>query len=383
MAGFGFTEAQEMFRREVRNFAQKELAPGAKERAKLDHLPKEITKKAADVGLLGINIPEKYGGEPADYVSVGIASEELAKVDLALATRVTHGQVAFLWLQHSSEELRQEWIPQIVAGEKSLCYGGTEPDFGSDAAGTKTRATKDGDSYIISGEKTCISNGMQADISVVLANADPAAGARGLSCFLVPLDLPGVNRSHLPHSGFKPTTDASLIYDDVRIPASYRLGEEGKGFSLIFREFNFTRVLLSLMPLGAAQTSLEEAMDYAKQRIAFGRPIAKFEGISFKIAEHATLIEAARLLCYRTLYLRDQGLPHVKEAAMVKWFSPMVAFNAVHDAILIHGHIGYSEEHPLEQRLRDVMGFEYADGTAEIMKIIIARELMGREFQPY
>ncbi len=292
--------------------------------------------------------------------------------------------VAYLCLQQSSEEVREEWLPQIVAGEKVGCFAVTEPDAGSDAAAMRMTAIRDGDYYVLNGEKTCISFGGEADAAIMFAKTDPKQRAKGVTCFWVPLHLPGIIKSPILHTGFKPVA-ASIIMDAVHLPDKYRVGDEGKGFYIFAGGggADYLRPCLGLVALGQAQASLEEAMNYALQRTAFGQPIARFEGVSFKIAEHATLIEAGRMLCYRTLSLKDQGLVHTKESAMCKWWCPEVAFNAIHDSLRIHGHIGYSEEYPLEQRLRDVMGLEFADGTAEIMKLIIARELMGRTVLPY
>jgi cyclohexanecarboxyl-CoA dehydrogenase len=383
MSGFGFSEAQEMLRKEVREFAQKELLPGAKERAKQDRFPRELVKRIGELGLLGINLPEEFGGQTADWVSVGIAVEEIAKADFSLSMLPHQVIGCALAILQGDKEVQQEWLPPLIRGEKLIALATTEPDCGSDAAAMKTKAVRKGDHYILQGEKTSISLGMQAEVSIIFAKTDPAQRARGVTAFLVPLDLPGISRSPFRDMGCKPIGRASLILDDVSLPAKYRLGEEGQGFYTVMKQFDFIRICLGLEALGAAQVSLEEAMTFAKQRTAFGKPIAKFEGVSFKIAEHATLIEAARLLCYRALWLRDQGLPHTKESAMAKWFAPQVAVHAIHDALLIHGHVGYSEEYPLEQRLRDVIGWEIGDGTAEIMKVIISRELLGREFLPY
>lgn len=383
MAGFGFSEAQEMFRGEVKSFAQRELSPGVRERVKLGEIPRDIIKKVADMGLLGINLPEKYGGQIGDWVTVGIAVEEMAKVDYSAGLLPVLPVATSLVLQYASPEVEGEWLPFLIRGEKMGCLCLTEPDCGSDAAAIRTGGVRDGDYYVLNGEKTSISMGMQADIAVVFAKTDMAAGARGVSCFLVPLDIDGVERSRFLDMGWHVVGRASLVLDNVYVPAKYRIGDEGKGFYLVMGQFDFIRVGASIAALGLAQTSLEEAANYAKQRKAFNRPIAKFEGVSFKIAEHATRIEAARLLCYRALWLKDQGVNHVKESAMCKWLCPVVAVNAIHDSLLTFGHIGYSEEYPIEQRLRDAIGFEMADGTADIMKIIICREIMGREYLPY
>jgi len=384
MAGFGFTEAQEMFRREVRDFARRELAPGAKERAKVCGVSHDILKKVADMGLLGISLPEKYGGQGADWVSLGIAIEEVTKADFLAGMLPVYSGVSYLCLEQGQEEVRQEWLPAIIRGEKSACFAVTEPDAGSDAAGMQMTATREGDYYVLNGEKTSISFGMDADAAILFAKTNPKERSKGVTCFWVPLDLPGINRVAISHSGFKPIHASSIAIDGARLPAKYRVGEEGKGFYVFAGGgTDFLRPCLGMVGLGLAQVSLEETMNYVVQRTAFGQPIARFEGVSFKIAEHATLIEAARLLCYRTFFLKDQGLPHTKESAMCKWWCPVVAFDAIHDCLLLHGHLGYSEDYPLEQRLRDALGLEFADGTAQIMKIIIARELMGRVAVPY
>jgi cyclohexanecarboxyl-CoA dehydrogenase len=218
---------------------------------------------------------------------------------------------------------------------------------------------------------------------MLFARTDAAAKARGVTAFLVPLDRPGVSRQGLRDLGSRAIGRAVLSFDHVRIPISHRLGDEGTGFYQVMQGFDFNRVLIGLASLGAAQASLEETMRYVKERRAFGRPIVQFEGVSFPIAEAATLIEAARLLCYRGLWLADRGERHTKESAMVKWWAPRLAMDTIHQCLLLHGHYGYTDELPFEQRLRDVIGLEIGDGTAEVMKLIVARELMGREALPY
>jgi len=383
MGGFGFSEEQEMFRRTARDFAQRELAPGAKERAKMGEYPREIMKKIADAGLMGLGSPAKYGGQDADWVTLGIAIEEMAKVDMAAGLMLTNPALLKVVMSQCSEDLRQKYLTAATKGECWACLVITEPHCGSDAAAMRTKAIKEGNYYILNGEKTAITSGVSGDVAMFAAKTDPTLGARGVTFFLVPLDLPGISRSRIPDMGWQPISGSSLFFDNVRLPEEYRLSEEGKGFYMMMGQFDVLRVFLSLIPLGQAQTCLEDAITYAKQRTAFGQPIARFEGISFKIAEHATYIEAARMLCYRALWLADQGLPHTKESAMCKWLCPVVAYDAAHDALLIHGHVAYSEEYPIEQRLRDIIGYEFADGTAQVMKMIIARQLIGREARPY
>jgi cyclohexanecarboxyl-CoA dehydrogenase len=218
---------------------------------------------------------------------------------------------------------------------------------------------------------------------MVFARTGAGTGARGVSAFLVPLDLPGVARSRLRDLGTHVIGRAVLSFDHVRVPVSHRLGAEGTGFRQVMQSFDFNRALIGLACLGAAQVSLEETMAYVKGRQAFGRALARFEGVSFPIAESATHLEAARWLCYRALWLADRGQPYTKEAAMVKSWVPRLAVDTIHQCLLLHGHYGYTDELPLEQRMRDVMGLEIGDGAAAIMKIVVARELMGRESLPY
>ena len=243
--GFGFTEAQEMFRREVANFVQRELAPGAKERAKQDFIDRGITKKLGDMGFLGLNLPEKYGGQPADWVSIGIAVEELSKAGV-LGAWGSMNSILIPNLLQASEEVQQEWIPSLIKGDKLLCFGVTEPDSGSDATAMKSRATRDGDFYVINGEKTSLTVGMQADACMLFVKTDPKAGARGITLFLVPLDLPGITKSVFRDMGWLPFGRASLIFDEVKVPSRYRLGEEGKGFYAAMGFFDSMRIFLGL-----------------------------------------------------------------------------------------------------------------------------------------
>ncbi|MDY6833196.1 MAG: acyl-CoA dehydrogenase family protein [Chloroflexota bacterium] len=383
MGGFGFTEAQEMFRREVRNFARQELPAGAKERAKRHEPDREMIAKLAAADLLGISLPEKYGGQGGDWISMGIAMEEMGKVDFYASLMPIIPGLAYTFLSMSQEDLIDEWLPPLIKGDKLGCFGVTEADSGSDAAAMKTVAVRDGDDYIITGEKISITNAAFADACIFFAKTDPSLKHKGISAFWVPMDLPGIVKSPIPHTGWKPAAAASIFMDSVRLPAKYRVGDEGQGFYIFGGATDYLRVGLGLIAIAMAEASVEETIANVQQRMAFGKPIAQFEGVSFKIAEHATRIEAAKLLCYRAFYLKDQGMPHTKESAMVKWWCPEVAFNAVHDCLLLHGHVGYSEEAPLEQRLRDVMGFEFADGTAQIMKLVIVRQLIGKAAIPY
>jgi cyclohexanecarboxyl-CoA dehydrogenase len=383
MVDFAFTEAQEEFARVIRTFAQQELAPKYAHWDRSGEFPAEQWRKMGALGITGICIPEEYGGQAADCVTAGIAAEEVARGDFncgyALIENCLNGEI----LKHAQEAVRRQWLPGMARGDHIMALAVTEARGGSDAAGMTTRAVRHGDEYILSGEKSGISMLMPADSVLVFAKTDSDAGARGVSTFLVPTDLPGVRRTLLRDMGERAIQRGTLALDDVRVPRDSLIGQEGQGFYLVMNAFDYSRVIIALMCIGTAEQSLEETILYVKQREAFGRPLAKFEGVSFPIAEHATMLAAARWLCYRTLWLRDQGLPHSKEAAMVKWWGPKVAVDAIHDCLLLHGHYGYTQDLPLEQRLRDVIGLEIGDGTAQVSKIVIARELFGREFLPY
>lgn len=383
MPEFGFNEAQLMFQDKARDFATRVLAPGAKERVKQNRYPREIVKQMGKGGFQGLWIPEEYGGQPGDAIMLGITAEEFGKVDHASTNFPLQAFGSAIIVGHSHPDTQKEWLPRVASGEVIPCFSVTEPECGSDATAIRTRATRDGDYYILNGEKTSVTLGMQADLAGLFATVDPSKRARGVTCFVVPLDLPGVTRQRFVDSGFLPLERASIFLDDVRIPVKYRSGEEGQGFRLALQDFDIFRVMLGLVCMGMAETSLDEAFNYAKERRAWGRPILKFEGVSFRLVESLIRVEAARLLCYKAMWLHDQGMPFAKEAAMVKYLGPEVAMDAIHNAYLTFGHVGYDTEYPLEQRLRDCLGYEFADGSADIMKLNVLRHVAGTQFLPY
>jgi cyclohexanecarboxyl-CoA dehydrogenase len=379
MLDFTFTEEQEMIRGMVRDFAVKELAPGYASRVKAESIPPEIIKKMAGLGLLGLSIPEEYGGQPKDAVTVGLILEELARHAADGAWLVFNGYSVANIVRLGSPELKQEWLTAMASGEKLVCMAATEAEAGSDLANLKTTARRDGDGYVLNGEKNRVSGALLGHGAMVLAKTDPAS--RKLTPFLMPFDLPGVSISRINDMGNESFTGGIVGLEDVRLPRKYLLGdEEGKGFYEAMRTFDACRAFASLEALAAAAVTLQETIEYARGRVQFKRPIASFQGVSFTLAEAATQIELGRWLCYRTLWLRDKGLPHTKESAMVKWWCPRVAFDIIHKCLLIHGHYGYSKDLPLEQRLRDAIVPEIGDGTSEIMKSIIVREIIGRQY---
>jgi cyclohexanecarboxyl-CoA dehydrogenase len=377
-----FSKEQKRFCEWVRAFAEKEFSEGARERAKLDYVSADVVKKLAAAGLLEMGTSAKYAKRPKDYVTMGIAHEEVCKIDFSAMIVMLIQVLVYGMAEWMSDELREDLVPSTTAGDKFLCFANTEPDCGSDAVAIRAEAHRSDDGYVISGEKTSISGGMQADGVILTARTDPGPGAKGITLFYVPLDAPGVSRSLFCDMGNIPAGRASIALDRVRIPAAWRIGEEGQGFTKVMRTFDASRVLVALSALGLAEKSLDEAVEYVKMRKVFGEALARFETVSFKLAEHATLLEAARLICYQALRLRDEGLPHSKEAAMAKWFAPKCAVEAIHDILLIFGHSGYNEVNPVGQRWRDAISTQLGDGTAEIMKLIIAREMLGSQFAP-
>jgi len=381
---FAFSPEQDELIRTLRAFARKDLQPRSAHWDKSGEFPWEAFRQMGELGLLGLRIPADHGGQDSDYLTFGIAMEEIARGDFACTYGLQLAGLAGEILGRSgSDEVKTRWLPSTARGETIVSLALTEPGVGSDAANLACRAEREGDGYVITGEKSGISLGMVAQAAIVFARTDPAGRARGVTAFLVPLDLPGVSRSPLRDMGTRAIGRAVLAFDRVRVPDSHRLGEEGTGFYQVMQGFDYNRVGIALACLGVAQVSLEETMAYVKERKAFGRSLATFEGVSFPIAEAATQVDACRWLCYRALWLADHGQRHTKESAMTKWWAPRLAVDTIHQCLLFHGHYGYTDELPFEQRMRDVIGLEIGDGAAEVMKMVVARELMGRESLPY
>jgi cyclohexanecarboxyl-CoA dehydrogenase len=278
--------------------------------------------------------------------------------------------------------LKERWLKPILAGDKLVAIALTEPSAGSDAARLTLKAVREtttgGEHFVITGEKTSISLADQADVAVVFARTGtPESGAKGISAFLVPMDVPGITRTAFDDVGTRAVGRGSIFFDGVRVPADHMLGDEGMGFIQVMQGFDYSRALIGLQCLGVARASLDEAWDYAKGRETFGQPIIERQGVSFPLAEGETYLEALRWHCLRTLWLKDQGKPHTAEAAMCKWWGPKLACEIIHQCLLTHGHGGYASDYAFAQRYRDVLGLQIGDGTANIMKMIIAREKSG------
>jgi cyclohexanecarboxyl-CoA dehydrogenase len=283
---------------------------------------------------------------------------------------------------HGQAEVVAPWLKRLTRGEALLAIALTEPRGGSDAASLRLRVERDGDAYVVNGEKTSISAADQADAAVVFGRTGSIeSGAHGVTALLIPMTLPGISRSRFDCHGQRAIGRGSLFFENVRVPVSHRLGEENQGFVQVMQGFDYSRALIGLQVLGVARAALDETWPYAAARQAFGRPLSAFQGVSHPLAELDTQVEAARLLCLQALWLKDRGAPHSAEAAMCKWWAPKLAYDVVHQCLLTFGHGGY-DRGPMEQRLRDVLGFQIGDGTAQIMKTIIARARAGREAVP-
>jgi cyclohexanecarboxyl-CoA dehydrogenase len=379
LISFAFTEEQEAFRRTLARFAQEVLRPGYRERASTTEFPWDVQRQLGSMGVLGIGLPEKSGGTGMeDPILLGLATETLAEGDVNVAASPVQIGLVGSQLARGSEAVLQQYLTPLIKGECTVAIALTEPGSGSDAAALRTIAEPAPGGWRLRGEKTAISWAMNATAALVYARAPGTSRSSGVSCFVVPLDAPGVSRTRTLGMGCLPLGWGSISMDEVFVPQEQLIGDEGSGFADVMHHFDFSRPALGLLCLGAAKTSLDEAMTFATEREAFGQPIINYQGVSFPLAEHATYLEAARWLCYRALWLRATGASHTGVASMSKWWPPVVAKDAIEAAMRIHGHLGYSAELPLQQRLRDVMAYLIADGTAEIQKRVIVKELVGR-----
>ena len=374
------TDDQQALRELARRYARERLQPGYQKRERESGIDRELCREMGRLGLVGIDLPEDLGGMGMSGVATGLLIEDIAYGDINVSyVQLLASLMGTIIARNAAPELARAWVPKIVAGEAIVALGLTEPRGGSDAANLALKARLDGDHYVLHGEKASISFGDQADVVVLFARTgDAASGARGVSAFLVPLTLPGVQRTRYDDLGSRLVGRGSLFFDDVRIPADHRIGAEGKGFTQVMQGFDYSRVLIALQCISAAQASIDETWAYVQERKTFGLPLAQYQGVTFPLVEAETLLAAARQLCYHALELRDTGRPHTAEAAMVKWLAPKTAFDAIHQCLLTFGHYGWSTDLPHQQRLRDVMGLEIGDGTAQVMKLIVARERVGR-----
>lgn len=379
---FALTAQQLEYQAEARNYADK-IAPGYQQREKDGYVPVAMRREMGDLGLIAPELPVELGGRGLDRLTSGLILEQIARGDFNVSyVQVVGSLVGQILAQNAQPAVASKWVPRICSGESIVGIGLSEPEAGSDAGMPRLKAERRDGGWVLNGVKSMSFN-QSADAVVVFAKTDPdTPRGRGISAFLVPMDAAGVSRERFSDMGTVAVGRGAAHFDDAWIPEDHLLGEEGKGFTQVMQGFDFSRALIGLQCLAVAKVTVDETWEYVSHREAFDQPLSKFQGVSFPLAEAETMIAAAQLLCYQTLWLKDQGLPHTSQAAMCKWWAPKVSFDIVKDCLLLHGQFGYKTDRPIEQRLRDVLGLQIGDGTAQIMKMIIARQAIGREFAP-
>jgi butyryl-CoA dehydrogenase len=375
---FDLNDEQQMIRKMVREFAEKELAPHAAEVDAKGQFPGEAIRKMGELGLLGLNVPEAYGGAGADMVSYALAIEEIARACGSTALTVAAHALCTTPLNlFGSEEQKRKYLVPLAQG-KLGAFGLTEPGAGSDAAAIKTTATRDGDWWVLNGSKIFITNGGLADVLIIVAVTDKSKGTRGISAFIVEKGTPGFTPGREEEKmGLRGSLTSQLFFENCRLPAANLLGNEGDGFKYALATLDCGRIGIGAMSVGLAQAALEASLRYAKERVQFGQPIASFQAIQWMLADMGTQIEAARLLVHRAAALKDKGQRFTKEAAMAKLFASEMAERACHKAIQIHGGYGYVREYAVERFYRDVRLCEIGEGTSEVQRLVIARQLLG------
>jgi len=373
-------EHQIALRDGARRFARERLAPSYLARARGHSFDRELIREMGARGLIGPDLPEELGGLGESSVTAGLITEEIAYADfnasyIQLLGSLMGGMVA----RHASKDIARHWVPKVTAGEAVIGLGLTEPRGGSDAANLRLRAEKSGNGWRLNGEKTSMSFSTQADAAVVFARTGKAdGGSRGVSAFFVDLGEKGISRTHFNDIGTRPIGRGSVFFDDVLVPAECLMAEQDRAFGTIMNGFDYSRALIGLQCLGPARASVDETWEYVQQREAFGAPIARYQGVTFPLAEAETQLTMMRQLCYYALDLRDRSMPHTAEAAMCKWYVPKTTCEILHQCLLLHGHYGYTTDLPHHQRYNDVLGLQIGDGTAQIQKLVIAREKIGR-----
>jgi len=377
---FQLSEEHLLIKQTVRDFAEKEIAPLAEDIDVTDKFPANIFQRMGELGLFGIPFAEAYGGGGGDYLSLLIALEEIARVSGSIAI-IMDAQTSLccepIYL-FGTEEQKKKYLPPLVSGKKVGAFGLTEPNAGSDAGATRTRAVRDGNEWVINGEKIFITNGSLADVLVVTAKTDPEKGTHGISSFIIEKGTPGfqVGRDE-KKMGLKGSVTSQLFFENCRIPAANLLGKENEGFIQFLTTLDAGRLAISAMAVGLAQGALDKAVAYAKERVQFNQPIAQFEAIQWMVAEMATEIEAARMMVFRGAWLKGQGQRFTKEAAMAKLFSTEVSERVCYKAIQIHGGYGYMREYAVERMYRDQRLCAIGEGTNEIQRLVISRHVLG------
>ena len=376
---FDFSDDQQLLKQAIREFAEGEIGPGAAERDEHGRFPSELIPKLAEQGLLGIGVPEEYGGSGYDAISAAIIMEEIARVDAAVALLVgSHNSLCSGHiLAFGTEEQKRTYLTPLARGEKLGAWALTEPGSGSDAGAMRTRATLDGDSWVIRGDKQFITQGSTAGIYVIMASTDPSRGTRGISAFIVPRETPGLNVGKIEKKlGVRASDTAALHFDDMRVPAQNLLGTVHDGFKDVLAILASARIGMAALAVGIASGALDESLAYARRRRQFGKPILEYEAIQWMLADMATEIDAARLLAHKAAVLKDRGEPFLRTASQAKLHASEVAVRATSKAIQIHGGYGYLKDSPVERFYRDAKLCEIGEGTSEVQRLIIARELL-------
>jgi alkylation response protein AidB-like acyl-CoA dehydrogenase len=376
---FGYTSEQQELRRMVREFAEAEIAPHVSEWDEGQIFPTEVVRQLGKLGLLGTIFPEDLGGAGMGYIEYAIVIEELSRVD---------GSVGIIVAAHTSlctnhiykmgtPQQQRQYVPKLASGEWLGCWSLTEPEAGSDAAGTRTTARLEGDCWVLNGSKTFTTNAHQADVCVAMAATERALGHHGISAFIIPKGTPGFRAGRKENKlGLRASDTGEVIFSDCRLPAQQLLGKRGEGFVDSLRILDGGRVSIAALAVGMAQGAYDAALGYSKQRKQFGRPISEFQSIQNKLADMATEIEAARLLTYRAGWMLDQGLRNTKESSIAKLFAGEIAVRVANEAVQIHGGYGFIKDYPVEKFYRDVKLCTIGEGTSEIQRLVIARQLL-------
>ena len=374
---FAFTEEQEELREMVKEFVEKEITPFAEEMDRNNASTPDLFKKAADMGLLNVIVPEEYGGPGLDSVTVAMIYEELGKGCAGIATSIAANSLASYPVLLKGTEEQKKTLCDLLNEGGLAAFALTEPGAGSDAGGVATKAVKDGENYVLNGNKIFITNGGLADTYLIFANTRKSGGIRGLTAFVVPRNTPGFSIGKKEDKmGIRPSNTCELILQDVVVPEAARVGREGEGFRIAMNTLDSARPFVAAVSVGLAQSALDIAVKYSKERRQFGQPIASFQMVQAMIADMAMKVETARLLVYKACWLRDQGMEFSKEAAMSKCYAGDVAMQVTTDAVQIMGGYGYSKEYPVEKKMRDAKIMQIYEGTNQIQRLVIANKIL-------
>ena len=377
---FALTEDQQLFQRMVKDFATNELQPVAAQVDDEEKFPAENVRKMAELGLMGVSIAEEYGGSGGDSLHLVIATEEIARACASTSTiyLASLSLACYPIYLFGTEEQKRRFVVPLAKGQKLACFALTEPGAGSDAAAIKTAATLRNDHYVLDGTKTFITNGAEADTVVVFATVNKSLRHKGIISLIVDKGTPGFSVGKKERKlGVRGSSTAELIFESCQVPVENRLGDEGSGFKVAMGAIDASRINVAAQAVGIARAGLEASLAYARDRQQFGQAISGFQAIQWMLADMATHVDAARLLAYRAAFLKNQGLPYLKEAAMAKLFAAEVAMNVTTKAVQIHGGYGYIKDYPVERYFRDAKIMEIYEGTSEMQRMTIARQLIG------